>query len=400
MDTTTVGTPGDPEPAVAGERPAGKALFRSRSNRMLGGVAGGLGEYFGIDPILVRLGFAVLTLFAGAGLALYIAAWVLIPDEGEVSSIGEVALEKSKGHLGDDNSWQWIAGLVLVVIVVSTMGGIGWNSGAWFWAWLLLAGGIWLYYQDRSSEREDAPLDQTSTPPSSTSQASATRTAVTHPARPVVPRAPAPPKAPPSRLGRYTFAMVLVVLGLTAMMDNTGAIEVSGAQYAALTLVTVGAGLVVGSVWGRARGLIFLGLVLLPLVLIGPRVDLPFAGGTGQRTFAPTSAAGLPERTELFAGKIDFDLTRMAWGEEPVVIEADLFMGQIEVTVPDGVDVEFRGHSQMGEVNLFDRSRGGTGVTLDARDPVSGGPRLILDTTVFMGQIDVNRSGTPAKELS
>lgn len=397
---TTAG-PGDPPASAPIAEPTGrKVLTRSRSNRMLGGVAGGLGEYFGTDPILVRLGFAVLTLFAGAGLALYIAAWVLIPEEGEVGSIGEVALEKSKAHVGDDNSWLWIAGLVVVVIVVSNMGGIGWNSGAWFWSWLLIAGGIWLYYQDRSREKAEATAVQPSSAATTpTSEAAGNRSQVTYPARPVVHRAPAPPKQPPSRLGRYTFAMVLVVLGLAAMMDNAGVLELGGAEYAALALTTLGAGLVVGSVWGRARGLIFWGLVLLPFVMIGNRVDLPFAGGAGDRTFVPTSAAGLPEKSELFAGRIVFDLTQMAWGDEPVTISANVFMGQIEVTVPEGVDVEFEGRAQMGEVNMFDRTRGGTDVSLNVRDGAPGGPRLILDANVFMGQIDVNRSGTPAKEL-
>lgn len=399
--TTTAG-PGDPPTSAPIVEPtARKVLTRSRSNRMLGGVAGGLGEYFGTDPILVRLGFAVLTLFAGAGLALYIAAWVLIPEEGEVSSIGEVALAKSKAHVGDDNSWLWIAGLVVVVIVVSNIGGIGWNRGAWFWSWLLIAGGIWLYYQDRSREKAEVTEVQ---PPSATtppmSDAAGSRSQATYPARPVVPRAPAPPKAPPSRLGRYTFAMMLVVLGLAALMDNAGVLELGGAEYAALALTILGAGLVVGSVWGRARGMIFWGLVLLPFVMIGNRVDLPFAGGAGERTFMPTSAAGLPEKSELFAGNIIFDLTQMAWGEEPVTVEANLFMGQIEVLVPEGVDVDFRGQAQMGQVNMFDRTREGTSVNLNVRDEVAGGPRLLLETNVFMGQINVNRSGTPAKELS
>lgn len=58
-----------------------KRLYRSRTNRMIAGVAGGLGEYFGIDPTLVRLLFVVFAVFVGGGLLAYIIMWILIPEE-------------------------------------------------------------------------------------------------------------------------------------------------------------------------------------------------------------------------------------------------------------------------------------------------------------------------------
>ena len=57
-----------------------KRLYRSRTARQLGGVCGGLGEYFNIDPTLVRLAFAVLLLWGGASLPLYILMWIIIPE--------------------------------------------------------------------------------------------------------------------------------------------------------------------------------------------------------------------------------------------------------------------------------------------------------------------------------
>ena len=59
-----------------------KKLQRSRKNRFITGVCGGLGEYFGIDPTLVRVGFAVLTVFWGAGIVVYLILSVIIPIEG------------------------------------------------------------------------------------------------------------------------------------------------------------------------------------------------------------------------------------------------------------------------------------------------------------------------------
>jgi phage shock protein C len=57
-----------------------RRLYRSRTDRMLGGVGGGLAAYFEVDPVLVRLGIAVLFL-AGIGFLAYIVAWIIIPEE-------------------------------------------------------------------------------------------------------------------------------------------------------------------------------------------------------------------------------------------------------------------------------------------------------------------------------
>ena len=60
-----------------------RRLYRSRSDRMLGGVAGGLASYLQVDPALTRLAFASLVLAAGSGLLAYIIAWIVIPEEPE-----------------------------------------------------------------------------------------------------------------------------------------------------------------------------------------------------------------------------------------------------------------------------------------------------------------------------
>jgi len=78
------------------ERPAQPArvlLRRSYQDRMLGGVAGGLAQYFDVDTIIVRIAFVVLTLFGGAGIPLYLAGLLLIPDEGSDQSIAGSLIE-------------------------------------------------------------------------------------------------------------------------------------------------------------------------------------------------------------------------------------------------------------------------------------------------------------------
>ena len=54
-------------------------LFRSNDDRVVAGVCGGLGEYFSIDPVIIRVVWIVLTLAWGAGLLLYLLFWLLIP---------------------------------------------------------------------------------------------------------------------------------------------------------------------------------------------------------------------------------------------------------------------------------------------------------------------------------
>lgn len=58
-----------------------KKLYRIKKGRILGGVCTGIGEYFDIDPVLVRLIWVVLTLFYGIGLLAYIIAWIIIPEK-------------------------------------------------------------------------------------------------------------------------------------------------------------------------------------------------------------------------------------------------------------------------------------------------------------------------------
>ncbi len=59
-------------------------LYRSESDRILGGVCGGIAEIYDLDPSLVRLVAALLVLSAGSGLLIYLLAWIIIPTESEV----------------------------------------------------------------------------------------------------------------------------------------------------------------------------------------------------------------------------------------------------------------------------------------------------------------------------
>jgi phage shock protein C len=58
-----------------------RKLYRSRSNRVLAGVCGGLAEYFSVDVTLVRVAFVVLTVLGGAGPLIYLAMWIVVPSQ-------------------------------------------------------------------------------------------------------------------------------------------------------------------------------------------------------------------------------------------------------------------------------------------------------------------------------
>jgi phage shock protein C len=75
----------------------GKKLERPLTGRWLAGVCAGLAEYTGIDVSLIRVIFAVATLFGGLGAIAYVLAWALVPEEGEKASIAEKFINKNSG---------------------------------------------------------------------------------------------------------------------------------------------------------------------------------------------------------------------------------------------------------------------------------------------------------------
>ena len=62
----------------------GKRLYRSMNNKMIAGVCGGVAEYFGLDPALVRLGWIVFCALGGSGVLAYIIAAIVIPKSPEI----------------------------------------------------------------------------------------------------------------------------------------------------------------------------------------------------------------------------------------------------------------------------------------------------------------------------
>lgn len=74
-----------------------KILVRSRKGRMVAGVCAGIADYYGLDVTLVRVLVAVVSIITGGtGVLAYLAAWMIIPDEGDKASIAEDILGKKQ----------------------------------------------------------------------------------------------------------------------------------------------------------------------------------------------------------------------------------------------------------------------------------------------------------------
>lgn len=71
-------------------------LYRSTSDKVIGGVAGGLGDYLNIDPVIVRIIFVLLAIFGGSGVLVYIILWIVVPEKPFV--FGKVEVEEPDGE--------------------------------------------------------------------------------------------------------------------------------------------------------------------------------------------------------------------------------------------------------------------------------------------------------------
>jgi len=78
-----------------------RQLRRSDYGRWVAGVAAGLADYLDVDVVVVRIGLIALTVVGGLGVPLYLAAWLLVPDEGDDESVAEHLL----GHPGVGSGW-------------------------------------------------------------------------------------------------------------------------------------------------------------------------------------------------------------------------------------------------------------------------------------------------------
>jgi phage shock protein PspC (stress-responsive transcriptional regulator) len=401
MEATPDRGPALPPPAQSsgGGATTGKVLRRSLGDRKIAGVAGGIAEHFGLDPLLVRVIFVLLALSGAVGIALYIAGWLLIPEEGSSRSVGDDLVDRLR------NSPTWAPVLLIVVGSVIALGNIPSWGGGLVWAAAFIGAGIWLYR--RSDAPPPPPADPAAGAPGAgvrgaadvvTAEVQAAADAATRELR-IQQQRIRRARPPRSHLGRLTVAAALVAVGVVAMLGNTGAITVSSRHYPAIAMLVIGAGLLGGTFWGRSRGLVFLGLLIAPFALAASLIRVPWDGGAGERFFSPATAAEAAKGYRLIAGSMNLDLTRMDWSE-PVRIDASVAFGEIVVSVPADVRVEVDGHVGAGTIMLFGEERSGTDVDFDTVEGSELADRTLeLDVQASFGQVVVARSGSPAGDF-
>src|SRR5947199_4144013 len=140
------------------ENGAAKRLERSRSDRMVAGVCGGLARYFDIHPAFFRVGFVVLTLLGGAGIVIYLAAMLVMPDEGQHDSIVSAAIRDRR-----DRPWPLIAvGLLAVAAVILLSHATLWPHGDAWLPFLLVGAAILWVTRSRKGEAGAVPATDAS----------------------------------------------------------------------------------------------------------------------------------------------------------------------------------------------------------------------------------------------
>ena len=136
-----------------------KRLYRSSVNKVIGGVCGGLGEYFAVDPVFVRV-IAVLLALAteGFGIIAYLIAWIIIPKQEEQVQTEEVKPQKEV-RLSTWNTY--LPGLILIGIGLAILMHNTWYWFHWddFWPIFLIVAGLFFIFRrnGRQEKAQDAP---------------------------------------------------------------------------------------------------------------------------------------------------------------------------------------------------------------------------------------------------
>jgi phage shock protein PspC (stress-responsive transcriptional regulator) len=334
--------PPGPPPA-----PSPRRLHRSRKNRVIGGVAGGLAEYFDIDPIITRLAFAALAFAGGAGILLYIGALLLVPEEGA----GDRPAPLHSGRTAT------IAGVAVLIVAAGVLLQGGWWGGAgngalWLLGVALLGLGVWWLATGES-----------------------------------------PAGSGPDVMRRIGLGLALLALCCVLAAGAFWGAAIGGDAVVAGIVIAAGAAMVVAAFTGGARWLVLPALaVALPAALVAA-AGIDLRGGMGDRTYAPTSATAVARGYEMGAGRMVVDLRKAGLPPGDRRLKLRLGAGQVVVVVPDDVCVAPTAKIGAGDLQLFDRNQ--SGVDLDVAEHATAPPsttRLLVDAHLGVGQLQFHHT--------
>jgi phage shock protein PspC (stress-responsive transcriptional regulator) len=337
-----------------------RRLSRPRDGRWLGGVSSGLGAYFDLSPAIYRIAFVALALAGGTGILLYIAAWLVIPDEGEDDSIAAAMLKRNHDRPGR------AVGLALLAFVgiVALSQARFWPSPGNLWLAAAVAGAalVWWQVSPRSARSSSAGA--------------------------------APTAAAPRRsLFPLAAGCVLVVVGVVALLDIVGVWNADWRIVLGALVVAIGGLVAAGAALGRSVGAVIgLGLLLGAVLALVVAIRVPVFAGIGDRVEHPASVTQLDSKYELGIGDFNVNLADVALPAGETRVKATLGIGDLTVHVPTNVAVEVDGRAGAGEVVIFGHTDDGTSIHDHVRAAGTvQGRRLVLDAHVGFGRLEVVR---------
>jgi len=350
MDEQTPPTePQSPPP----DPPPQRRLERSSTDRMLTGVCGGIAKYLGVDATIVRIVAVGLTFLGGAGALLYLAALLLMPEEGQP---GPGRLPGLSG--GEGGRTQALTALAVIAIVAIAFAGLAIIGAVVGWilfpiAFLVVAGlfAWWI----ASGER--------------------------------------PAGSPTEILKRAGLGIGLLLICLALAAGGAWAAAAGSGAVGAALVIGAGAVLVVAAFARPARWLIMPALSLALAAAFVMATGITLDGGVGQREYRPTTANDVRDKYELGIGELVVDLREAHLPPGDRHIELDLGVGHAVVLVPEDVCVATDADIGVGAVDSFDSENGGIDVEHDdARTAPAGTPRVILKGDLGVGMLDVHHN--------
>ena len=379
--------PADQGPRVTRDevRDLGRIRRTVGPDRKLAGVAGGLARHLDVDPMLLRVAFVVLVFFGGSGVLLYVACWLLLPtDDNPRASV----------HLDDRN--RTIA--LLGVGALATLALLADSIGQWGFPWPLVGVAVVALIVLTFLDRDKAPTPSAPAVPHTTDPATGQLVPAPPGARVTVPPAYQPLPRNPRKRGHilfwFTLALAALGIGVLGILDLAGA-PTADPAYPAVVVGSCALMLLVGAFYGRAGGLILIGL-LASVGLVGATAAQDIEGSDITRR--PLTAASVPSSLDTSAGEIILDLSDVqdlaALDGRHIDLDADV--GRIEVILPDGltatVDARVEGP---GHIELFGDERGGIGIGDATRhDAGTTAPEISLDVKISVGEIQVHEEGS------